>query len=72
MRRKTKVLELLEKGPATTGDIRQACDCKNGAQAYGTLNWLVECGAIARRQVPRDHSKGGKATTTLWSLVGAK
>lgn len=71
MKRKAKVLELLEQGPATTGDVRRMCDCANGAQAYGTLEWLEKCGVVIRERVPRNHANGGPSTTTQWRLANA-
>ena len=68
-RRKSQVLALLEQGPATTGDIRATCECANGAQAYGTLEWLEKCGAVVRERVARDKSRGGPSTTTRWRLA---
>jgi hypothetical protein len=68
-RRKAQVIELLEYGPATTGDVRSACECANAAQAYGSLKWLEKCGIVMReRGFPRDHSRGGTKTTTRWLL----
>jgi len=68
-RRKAQVIALLERGPATTGDIRRMCDCANAAQAHGTLKWLEKCGAVVReRGVPRVAPTGQK-TTTRWRLA---
>ena len=68
MKRKAKVLALLERGPATTGDVRQMCDCASSAQAIESLKWLEACGVVTRRTVPRVAPTGPK-TTTEWALL---
>lgn len=67
--RKAQVLALLERGPATTGDVRQQCDCANSAQALGTLKWLSACGVIAGRTVRLSKAPSDSRTTTLWSIA---
>ena len=68
MKRKAKVIALLEQGPATTGDVRRTCDCASSAQAIESLKWLEACGIVSKRIVPRIAPTGQK-TTTLWSLT---
>ena len=67
-RRKSDVLALLERGPATTGEVRRHCDC-NAAQALGSLHWLRDCGAIKGRVVRLHDSPTDSRTTTLWSIA---
>ena len=69
MTRKEIVLAMLERAPATTGEIRRALKCANAAQAYSVLTWLEDCGAIMRRRVARDTSSGGPSRTTEWALA---
>lgn len=68
-RRKAMVLALLERGPATTGDVRRECECANAAQALGTLGWLRDCGIVVGERVPRVGPGSGARTTTMWRLV---
>ena len=67
--RKALVLALLERGPATTGDVRRQCNCASSAQALGSLHWLRECGAIKGRTVLLHDSPTDSRTTTLWSIA---
>ena len=68
MKRKAKILALLERGPATTGDVRQMCDCASSAQAIESLKWLEACGVVTKRAVPRVAPTGPK-TSTEWALL---
>jgi predicted transcriptional regulator len=63
--RKALVLDLLEKRPATTGEISLLCDCATPSQAYGSLLWLEKCGAIVREAVVLK----GRRMTSRWHLA---
>ena len=67
--RKALVLALLERGPATTGEVRRQCDCANSAQALGSLYWLRDCGVVVGMAVTRTDRGRGHRTTTLWSIA---
>lgn len=67
-RRKSDVLALLERGPATTGEVRLHCGC-NSAQALGSLYWLRDCGAITGTRVQRTGAGPGTKLTTLWRIA---
>lgn len=69
MTNKAIVVALLEIGPATTGEIRQAMRCANSAQAYSTLEILEDYGVIERERGVQRIAPSGPKTTTRWRLV---
>lgn len=65
---KAVILPLLERGPATTYAVREACGCRSAAQALSALKILRGYGIVEGRLVRRDRAVG-PMTTTQWRLV---
>ncbi|KAF1706246.1 hypothetical protein CSC73_16195 [Pseudoxanthomonas sacheonensis] len=68
-KRKGVILEMLQLGPVTVGDVRANCNCTSAAQAISSMKWIEDCGVVRRSRVPRDNSKGGPSMTTQWEIA---